>query len=134
MSGKEEFYWSDPVNFDGNVLINVSQDKIWKFRTDAVFFARCGSGGKELVVIVPNEKCQEGTIIGFGFVADIFHTDMEFIELAPIEGAKVGSRGDNAGSGEDALTEMIFLNSTDGSTQLKWTADKDLSCKSDSKY
>lgn len=109
--------------FEGSVLINAPRDKIWKFLTDADFVAQCAPGVKEMVVIVPNEKYQAVTSIGFGSVIAEFRTDVEFLELAPIDCAKVRAHGDTPGSAVDAVTEMTLSNSTDGSTELKWTAD-----------
>lgn len=121
--GKEVIYRSDPVYFEGNVLINAPRDKIWKFLTDADFVAQCAPGVKEMVVIVPNEKYQAVATVGFGSVVAVFRADVEFLELAPIDRAKVRAHGDTPGSAVDAVTEMILSNSTNGSTELKWTAD-----------
>ncbi len=109
--------------FEGTVLINAPREKIWKFLTDADFVAQCAPGVKEMVVIVPNEKYQAVTSIGFGSVVAIFRTDVEFLELAPLDRAKVRAHGDTSDSALDAVSEMILSNSTDGSTELKWTAD-----------
>ena len=79
LSGKEEFYWSDPVNFDENVLINVSGDKIWKFQTDADFDAPCTPGDKETVLVFPNEKFQAENKFESGFIAPLIRTDVEFL-------------------------------------------------------
>ncbi len=109
--------------FEGTVLINAPRDKNWKFLTDADFVAQCAPGVKEMVVIVPNEKYQAISTIGFGSVVAVFRTDVEFLELVPIDRAKVRAHGDAPGSAVDAVSEMILLNSADGSTELKWTAD-----------
>ncbi len=109
--------------FEGTVLINAPRDKIWKFLTDADFVAQCAPGVKEMIIIVPNEKYQAIATIGFGSVAAVFRTDVEFLELVPIERAKVRAHGDAAGSAVDATSEMILSSSADGSTELKWTAE-----------
>ncbi len=109
--------------FEGTILIKAPREKIWKFLTDADFVAHCAPGVKGMSVIVPNEKYQALTTIGFGSVVAEFRTDVEFLELTPTDRAKVRAHGDTPGSAVDAVTEMILLNSTDGSTELKWTAD-----------
>ena len=109
--------------FEGTVVINAPRDKIWKFLTDADFVAQCAPGVKEMVVIVPNEKYQAVAAIGFGSIVAEFRTDVEFLELNPYDRAKVRAHGAASGSAVDAVSEMILSNSTDGSTELKWTAD-----------
>ncbi len=109
--------------FEGTVLIKASQDKIWKFLTDADFVAQCAPGVKEMVVITPNEKYQAVSTIGFGSVVAVFRTNVEFLELAPVNRAKVRAHGDTPDSAVDAVSEMILSNGEDGSTELKWTAD-----------
>jgi carbon monoxide dehydrogenase subunit G len=111
------------VYFEGTVLINAPREKIWKFLTDADFVAQCAPGVKEMVVIVPNEKYQAISTIGFGSVVAVFRTEVEFLELIPIDRAKVKAHGDAPGSAIDAVSEMFLANSTDGVTELKWTAE-----------
>jgi carbon monoxide dehydrogenase subunit G len=111
------------VYFEGSVLINAPREKIWKFLTDADFVAQCAPGVTSMNVIVPNEKYQAVATIGFGSVVAVFRTDVEFLELIPIDRAKVRAHGDAPGSSVDATSEMILANSTNGSTELKWNAD-----------
>ena len=122
------------MNFEGNVLINALRDKIWKFRTDIDCIPACTPGVKETVLIVPNEKYQAVTTFGFSFFADLFRSGMEFIELAPLERAKARAHSDTAVSKGYAVIEMVFSNPTDGSTDMKWTADINLNCESDTKH
>ncbi|MGE5223739.1 MAG: CoxG family protein [Omnitrophica WOR_2 bacterium] len=109
--------------FEGSVLIDAPREKIWKFLTDADFVAQCAPGVTAMNVIVPNEKYQAVATIGFGSVVAVFRTDVEFLELVPIDRAKVRAHGDAAGSAVDATSEMILSNGINGSTELKWTAD-----------
>ncbi len=109
--------------FEGTVLIKAPQDKIWKFLTDANFIASCAPGVKEMNVIVPNEKYQAVATVGFGSVVAVFRADVEFLELIPIERAKVRAHGDTPGSAVDVVSEMFLSNGTKDSTELKWTAE-----------
>lgn len=121
--GKKEFLRRAPVYFEGTVLIKAPRDKIWKFLTDVDFVAQCAPGVTEMVVIVPNEKYQAVTTVGFGSIVSVFRTNVEFLELVPIDRAKVRAHGDTPGSAVDLVSEMILSHSMNGSTELKWTVD-----------
>ncbi|NJN43687.1 MAG: carbon monoxide dehydrogenase [Anaerolineae bacterium] len=109
--------------FEGTVNIHADREKVFKFLTDADFVAQCAPGGKKWSSSSPMKIIQAVAVVGFGSVAAEFRTDVEFIELIPLERAKVKAHGNAPGSAVDALSEMILTDGENGTTDLKWTAD-----------
>ena len=109
--------------FEGTVNINAPRQKVWDFLTDANFVAQCAPGVKEMVVVVPNQKYYAVAGVGFGSIVAEFRTDVEFVELVPIDRAKIKAHGNAPGSAVDAVSEMFLSDVSDGTTNLKWTAD-----------
>jgi len=111
------------MHFEGSVDIQASREKVWKFLTDADFVGQCAPGIKSIQVIVPNQKYQAVTAVGFGTVVTEFRTDVEFVELQPLDRAKVKAHGVAQGSAVDAVSEMLLSDGPAGKTTLHWTAD-----------
>jgi carbon monoxide dehydrogenase subunit G len=111
------------VYFEGTININAPRKKVWDFLTDANFVAQCAPGVKEMVVVVPNQKYQAVAAVGFGSVSAEFRTDVDFVELVPIDRAKVKAHGNAPGSAVDAVSEMFLTDGENGTTDLRWTAD-----------
>lgn len=111
------------MHFEGTVEILAPRDKVWKFLTDAEFVTQCAPGVKEMEVVIPNEKYFAVASIGFGSVVAVFKTNVEFQEMDEPDFAKVRAHGDAPGGSVDATSEMHLSDSTDGATNLKWTAD-----------
>lgn len=111
------------MHFEGSVTISAPIEKVWQSMTDAEFIAHCAPGVKEMEVIVPNEKYVAVASVSFGAVAVVFKADVEFLELRELEFARVKAHGVTPGSAVDAVSEMTFSAITDGSTELKWSAN-----------
>lgn len=111
------------MHFEGTVEIFAPREKVWNYLTNAEFVCQCAPGVKEMEVVVPNEKYLAVASIGFGSVAVVFKTDVEFQEMKELEFAKVRAHGDASGSAVDVTSEMFLSDGVNGSTELKWTAD-----------
>jgi carbon monoxide dehydrogenase subunit G len=115
------------VHLEGSVSISAPREKVWKYLTDAEFVAQCAPGVKEMEVITPNEKYRAVASIGFGSVVAVFKTDVMFEEMKEPEFARVRAHGGGSGSMVDVTSEMRLSDNGDGSTEMRWTADVDVS-------
>ncbi len=111
------------MHLEGTVNINAPREKVWKFLTDADFVAQCAPGVKEMEVIVPEKKFRAVASVGFGSITTVFNTDIEFVELEPLDRAKIKAHGKAPGSAVDATSELLLSNGPEGTTDLKWTAE-----------
>ncbi len=109
--------------FEGITNIIAPREKVWKYLTDAEFVSQCAPGVKKMEVIVPDKKYQAVATVGFGSVVVEFKTVVEWQEFKVLEFAKIKAHGTAPGSAVDATSEMFLMDSVDGSTDLKWTAD-----------
>jgi carbon monoxide dehydrogenase subunit G len=111
------------VHLEGAVNLNAPREKVWKFLTDADFVAQCAPGVKEMEIVIPEKKFRAVAAVGFGSITTEFNTDIEFLELDPVERVKVKAHGKAPGSAVDATSEIFLSDGPDGTTDLKWTAE-----------
>jgi uncharacterized protein len=111
------------MQFEGEVLINASRDKVWNFLTDPNFVSQCAPGLKSVDVVVPDKKFKAVAGVGLGSVNVTFETDVEWVELSPPDHAKMKAHGKAPGSGVDVVSDMYLSDGQDGITKLKWKAD-----------
>ncbi len=111
------------MQFKGVVSIQAPRDKVWKSLTDPAFVSQCAPGLEKMEVIVPDEKFRVVASVGFGAVKATFATDVEWLELAAPNHAKMKAHGTAPGSGMDATSDMYLSDGTDGTTELNWQAD-----------
>lgn len=111
------------MNFEGNVNIQASRDKVWAFLTDPDSVSQCAPGLQSVDVLIPDQKFRAVASIGFGAVKTTFDNEVEFMELAKPDFARIKVHGKAPGSAVDVISEMKLSDSADGSTDLHWTAE-----------
>ena len=111
------------MNFEGNVNIQASREKVWTFLIDPESVSQCAPGLQSVDVLVPDQKFRAVASIGFGSVKATFDNEIEFLELNEPNFAKLKVHGKAPGSAVDVVSDMKLSDGADGSTDLDWTAD-----------
>lgn len=111
----------------GDVTIHAARKKVWDFLTDPNQVGRCAPGVEKIETIEPLKKYRGTVMVGLGSVKARFEGDVEVLELQEPDQAKLKAHGTAAGSAADAVSEMRLSDGPDGSTQVHWTADINVS-------
>ena len=111
----------------GDVIIHAARKKVWDFLTDPNQVGRCAPGVEKIETIEPLKKYRGTVMVGLGSVKARFEGDVEILELQEPDQAKLRAHGTAAGSAADAVSEMRLSDGPDGSTQVHWTADINVS-------
>ncbi len=74
-------------------------------------------------VVEPNQRFKAQAGIALGSVKVTFDVDVEFVELAKPNYARMKAHGKTPGSGVDIDANMRLSNGTEGITALDWAAD-----------
>lgn len=111
------------MNFDGEVGINASRAEVWEFLTNPEAISKCAPGLEELEIVEPDKKFKVTGSVGLGTVKVRFVADAEWLELVPLEHARVKGHGTAPGSAVDGSAEMNLSDREDGSTLLSWKAE-----------
>ncbi|MBL8064193.1 MAG: carbon monoxide dehydrogenase subunit G [Anaerolineales bacterium] len=111
------------MQLKGDVTIHAPRKKVWDFMTDPEQIGQCAPGVEKIEVIEPLKKYHGIVSIGFGSVRARFSGDVEILELAEPDYAKLKAHGSATGSVADATSEMRLSDGPDGSTLVHWTAD-----------
>ncbi len=111
------------MHLEGTTNIKASRQKVWEFLTDPNKVAACAPGVESIEIIEPDKKFKAIASIGLGSVKAKFSGDGEFLELDAPNRAKIKGHGNAPGSAADVMSEMFLSDGTDGTTDLKWTAD-----------
>jgi len=111
------------MNLSGSTLINAPRNTVWKFLTDVQAVAQCAPGVESVEVIEPNKKFRATASVGFGSVKVKFSGDGEWVEMDEPNRAVVKGHGKAPGSAADVTAEMILSDTSDGGTEMKWSAE-----------
>lgn len=111
------------MKFSGETTIEADREKVWSFLTDAEAVSQCAPGLESLTVIDPGQRFEAVAAVGFGTVKVRFVTDVQWVELDPPRMAKMKAHGTAPGSAADVLAEMLLESLSEGTTQLRWTAE-----------
>ena len=111
------------MNLSGTTTINAPRTTVWKFLTDVQAVAQCAPGVESVEVIEPNKKFRATASIGFGSVKVKFSGDGEWVEMDEPNRAVVKGHGKAPGSAADVSAEMILSDTSDGGTEMKWSAE-----------
>ena len=111
------------MRFEGSLTINAPRGVVWVFLTDPHQMAQCVPGVESVETLVPDQKFRATAAIGFGSVKVRFTGDVEFLELDVPNRAKLKGHGNAPGSAADVTSEMFLSDGSDGTTEMKWTAD-----------
>ena len=111
------------MEFDGTVNIKASREKVWAFLIDPEAVSECAPGVNNLEILVPGKKFRAIVVVGVGSVRSSFAMDVEFLELDAPKRAKLKAHGKAPGSATDVISEMVLVESPDGSTELQWSTE-----------
>ncbi|MEK7441937.1 MAG: carbon monoxide dehydrogenase subunit G, partial [Chloroflexota bacterium] len=111
------------MNLSGTTTINAPRITVWKFLTDVQAVAQCAPGVESVEVIEPNKKFRATASVGFGSVKVKFSGDGEWVEMDEPNRAVVKGHGKAPGSAADVTAEMILSDTSDGGTEMKWSAE-----------
>lgn len=111
------------MNFEGNVTINASQDKVWANLIDPNFVSQCAPGLVSMEILEPDKLFKVVAGIGLGSVKVTFDTQVAFLELIKPDYARMKAHGMAPGSAVDVTADMRLSSSSANVTELAWTAD-----------
>ncbi len=111
------------MHLSGSTLINAPRPTVWKFLTDVQAVAQCAPGVESVEVLEPNKKFRATASVGFGSVKVKFSGDGEWVEMDEPNRAVVKGHGKAPGSAADVSAEMILSDTSDGGTEMKWSAE-----------
>lgn len=114
------------MKFEGKLAVQSRIDKVWDFISDPEKVIQCIPGIEEYSV--DEEKRVTAKVkVSIGFIKGVFHASSRVLEEDPQRYiAKLNLTGSGAGSGFNGTVE-IKLTSLDGSTQIAWLADVNVS-------
>ncbi len=111
------------MRLQGAVNIKASRQRVWEFLTDPHAVSGCAPGVESLEIVIPDQKFRAVASVGFGSVKARFVTDVDWVELDAPNRAKMKAHGTAPGSAVDASADMALSDGTDGSTDMRWSAD-----------
>jgi carbon monoxide dehydrogenase subunit G len=115
------------MRLQGDVNIKAPRKKVWDFMTDPEQIGQCAPGVEKIEMIEPLKKYRGIVSVGFGAVKARFSGNVEIQELDEPNRAKLKAHGSATGSVADAVSEMHLSDGPDGSTNVHWTADVNVS-------
>ena len=115
------------MQLKGDVTIRAPRKKVWDFMTDPNQIGQCAPGVEKIEMIEPLKRYRGVVSVGFGAVKARFNGVVEVLELDEPNYAKLKAHGSATGSVADAISEMQLSDGPDGSTNLHWTADVNVS-------
>ena len=115
------------MRLQGDVNIKAPRKKVWDFMTDPNQIGQCAPGVEKIEMIEPLKKYRGIVSVGFGAVKARFSGEVEILELEEPNRAKLKAHGSATGSVADAVSEMHLSDGPDGSTNVHWTADMNVS-------
>jgi carbon monoxide dehydrogenase subunit G len=111
----------------GDINIRAPRKKVWDFMTDPDQIGQCAPGVEKIEMIEPLKRYRGIVSVGFGAVKARFSGEVEVLELDEPNYAKLKAHGSATGSVADAISEMHLSDGPEGSTNIHWTADVNVS-------
>jgi carbon monoxide dehydrogenase subunit G len=111
----------------GDINIRAPRKKVWDFMTDPDQIGQCAPGVEKIEMIEPLKRYRGIVSVGFGAVKARFSGEVEVLELDEPNYAKLKAHGSATGSVADAISEMHLSDGPEGSTNVHWTADVNVS-------
>ncbi len=114
------------MKFEGKVVISSEINKVWDFISDPEKIIQCIPGIQEYSV-GEGKRVTAKIKVSIGFIKGVFHASSKVLEEDSTKyTAKLSLTGSGAGSGFNGIVD-IKLNRMDGSTELIWAADVNVS-------
>ncbi|MGA9534078.1 MAG: carbon monoxide dehydrogenase subunit G [Anaerolineales bacterium] len=111
------------MHAEGSVTIDAPRGQVWAFLTDPNQVGKCAPGLESMEIIEEDKRFRAVVSVGFGSMKARFSADVEWVELAQPDRAKMKAHGTAPGSTVDATSEMNLTENEAGGTDLDWTAD-----------
>ncbi len=111
------------MHVQGSVTVQAPRQQVFDFLTNPEAVSQCAPGVESMEILVPDRKFRAGASVGFGSMKVRFSVDVEWLELAAPESARMKAHGTAPGSTVDAMSEMKLSETGEGATQLDWSAD-----------
>ena len=111
----------------GDINIRAPRKKVWDFMTDPDQIGQCAPGVEKIEMIEPLKRYRGIVSVGFGAVKARFSGEVEILKLDEPNYAKLKAHGSASGSVADAISQMHLSDGPDGSTNVHWTADVNVS-------
>lgn len=111
------------MHVQGSVTVQAPRQQVFDFLTNPEAVSQCAPGVESMEILVPGQKFRAGASVGFGSMKVRFSVDVEWLELAAPESARMKAHGTAPGSTVDAMSEMKLSETGAGATQLDWSAD-----------
>ncbi|HJR81456.1 MAG TPA: carbon monoxide dehydrogenase subunit G [Anaerolineales bacterium] len=115
------------MRLKGDVTIRAPRKRVWDFMTDPNQIGQCAPGVERIEMVEPLKRYRGVVSVGFGAVKARFNGEVEILELDEPNYAKLKAHGSATGSVADAVSEMNLSDGPDGSTNVHWTADVNIS-------
>ena len=114
------------MRFEGSFRINAERGKVWDFISEPSNVIQCVPGIQDFSV-QEGKRVAAKVKVRLGFISGIFQAASKVLEEDPESyHAKMELSGSGAGSGFKALVDLK-LEEADGETELKWSADVNIS-------
>lgn len=111
------------MHAEGSVTIDAPRGQVWAFLTDPNQVGKCAPGLESMEIVEEDKRFRAVVSVGFGSMKARFSADVEWVELAQPDRAKMKAHGTAPGSTVDATSEMNLTENEAGGTDLDWTAD-----------
>jgi carbon monoxide dehydrogenase subunit G len=111
----------------GEVAIQAPRKKVWDFLTHLNKIGPCAPVVEGIDTIEPEKKYRGVMSVGLGSVEAKLNGDDEILELNEPDYVKLKAHGTATGSAADVMSEMMLSNGPDGATNVRWTADVQVS-------
>ena len=108
---------------NGSTHLEAARARVWRFLTDAEAVSQCAPGLESLEIREPGRKFRAVASVGLGSMRARFTLDVEWIELNEPQLARMRVHGTASGSTADITSQIELRESTQGGTDLSWTAD-----------
>jgi len=114
------------MKFEGRLSVQSEIDKVWSFISDPGKVIQCIPGIEEYSV-GEGKRVTARVKVSIGFIKGVFHASSKVLEEDPqTHVAKLNLTGSGVGSGFNGIVE-IKLKSLNGSTEIAWEADVNVS-------
>jgi len=114
------------MHFEGVQQIKAPAQKVWQFVLDPNKVAECAPGFKSMEILGP-DHFKPTLSVGIGAVKATFTLDVMLEDVHETDHAGMRARGSAAGSAVDMKAAMDLSATSDTETQMKWSADVNVS-------
>jgi hypothetical protein len=115
------------MQLKGDVTIRAPRQRVWDFLTDPHQLGQCVPGVEKIEIVEPDKKYRGVVSVGLGGVKARFNGEVDVLEMEEPNRARLKAHGTATGTAADVLSEMSLSDGEEGSTNVHWTADVNIS-------